>query len=123
MADTATAATSTRARTPHYFQVGTDHYSVSLSKTDYSSIASILKYSTTKPADSVINHTTVGQAMQDGILFALKVSGIKGSKKASAKVYVPRAQIEEAFTQLVNKSYGQLKIAKVAPVTHRIISA
>lgn len=116
-------STSTRARTPHYFQVGNDHYSVSLSKTDYSSIGSVLKFSTTKPADSVINHVTVGRAMRDGILFALRISGTKGSRKSSATVYVPRQQIEEAFTQLVNKSYGQLKIAKVAPPTHRITVA
>lgn len=123
MADSASPSTSTRTRSKHYFKVGNDTYSVSLNKTDYASISSVLGYKDAAGADDVINHITVGKAMQDGILFALKVSGTRNSRRASAKVYVPRPQIEEAFKSLLNKQYGTLKIARVAPVTHRVIIA
>jgi hypothetical protein len=78
---------------------------------------------TAPTGDRIVSYITVSKGLQSGLLFPLRVSGAKGKKRKSAKIYVPRKKIEEAITGLIDKSYGTWKIAEVAPVLRRIITA
>ena len=115
---------STVDRELHYFKVGTGNYSVSLVKANYSGLDASLTFTTTPPGGNVeVIAMTIGRALKEGLLFPLKVRGKKGTKKASATIYVPRDKIEEAFKNLIGKNYGAMKISEVSPVLKRLVSA
>jgi hypothetical protein len=125
MADTSNNTTSPNKRDPHYFTVDGKHYQVQLVKANYDTLASTIGFLTTKPTGEV-EEIAIGKAMREGYLFPLRISGLKGTRRKGATIYIPRDKIEDAFKAtggLVGKQYGTWVISKVAPVLKRLITA
>jgi hypothetical protein len=86
-------ANSTNNRAYFGFEIGGDKFFLSLRKTAYDNIASVIGLTllTEKEDDKKLEgrtKVTLGQALQKGDLFPLKIEGQKNGKAKGAKIVV-----------------------------------